>query len=165
VQIKDVCVRHNLKYHLDGARLWNALIAKNQDPLVYGQLFDSISVCFSKGLGAPVGSVLVGSNAFMQKALRVRKVLGGGMRQAGYLAAAALYALDHHLERVHDDHKRAKELGEWLVNCSWVEQVVPVETNIVIFSVKQPLQDAQVMDAFKKKGILISQLGAGKLRM
>lgn len=165
VEIKKVCLKHGLKFHLDGARLWNALVAKNQDPLVYGQLFDSISVCFSKGMGAPIGSVLLGSKEFMHKALRVRKVLGGGMRQAGYLAAAASYALEHHLERLHEDHKRAKELGEWLSQCDWVEEVVPVETNIVIFSPKKHIPDAQIIDAFKKKSILISQLGAGKLRM
>jgi threonine aldolase len=165
VDIKNVCLKHGLKYHLDGARLWNAMQAKNQNPLHYGQIFDTISVCFSKGLGAPVGSVLVGSAADMQKALRIRKLFGGGMRQAGYLAAAAIYALEHNIERLEKDHQRAAELGQILQQLNWIEKVEPVETNIVIFSVKAPLQDAFVMEAFKKKNILISSLGKGKLRI
>jgi threonine aldolase len=165
VEIKKVCIKHGLKYHLDGARLWNAMQAKNQNPLHYGQLFDTISVCFSKGLGAPVGSVLVGSHDDMKKALRIRKIFGGGMRQAGYLAAAAIYALDHNLERLEKDHERAAELGAILKQLNWVEKVEPIETNIIIFSVKKPLQDAFVTEAFKKKNILISSLGKGKLRI
>ncbi len=165
VEIKRVCEANRLKFHLDGARLWNAMQAKNQDPLHFGQIFDTISVCFSKGLGAPVGSVLVGSKAEMHKALRIRKVFGGGMRQAGYLAAAAIYALDNNLERLEKDHQRAAELGSILSQLAWVEKVEPVETNIVIFSVKKNLQDAFVMEALKKKNILISSLGKGKLRM
>ena len=106
--IKEVCTAHGLKFHLDGARLWNALAVTGEDPKLYGNLFDSISVCLSKGLGCPVGSVLLGSKDFIAKALRVRKVFGGGMRQAGFLAAAGIYALDHHRERLKEDHKKAK---------------------------------------------------------
>src|SRR5690606_637797 len=102
-KIGEGCREHGLGYHLDGARLWNALVKKGEDPKGYGVLFDTISVCFSKGLGCPVGSVLLGSAELIQKALRVRKVLGGGMRQSGYLAAAALYAMDHHIERLAQD--------------------------------------------------------------
>ena len=111
VKIKQVCKKHNLGYHLDGARLWNALIAKNERPKQYGELFQTISVCLSKGLGCPVGSVLIGDEDIMQNAIRIRKILGGGMRQIGYLAAAGLYALDHHFERLKEDHDKAKDIG------------------------------------------------------
>jgi threonine aldolase len=128
IAIKKVCVKHNLKYHLDGARLWNALVAKNQDPLQYGKLFDTISVCFSKGMGTPIGSVLVMSQKDYAKAMRIRKVFGGGMRQVGYLAAAAIYAMDHHIERLSEDHRRAKELGTALRQLTWVAKVEPISS-------------------------------------
>ena len=165
IAIKKVCVKYNLKYHLDGARLWNALVAKNQDPLQYGKLFDTISVCFSKGMGTPIGSVLVMSQKDYAKAMRIRKVFGGGMRQVGYLAAAAIYAMDHHIERLSEDHRRAKELGTALRQLTWVEKVEPVETNIVIFSVQPHIQDQVVIDKLKMKNISISSLGKGKLRI
>ena len=165
VAIKKVCVKHNLKYHLDGARLWNALVAKNQDPLQYGKLFDTISVCFSKGMGTPIGSVLVMSQKEYAKAMRIRKVFGGGMRQVGFVAAAAIYAMDNHIERLSEDHRRAKELGTALRQLSWVAKVEPVETNIVIFSVQPHIQDQVVIDKLKMKNISISSLGRGKLRM
>jgi threonine aldolase len=165
VAIKKICVKHNLKYHLDGARLWNALVAKNQDPLQYGKLFDTISVCFSKGMGTPIGSVLVMSQKDYAKAMRIRKVFGGGMRQVGFVAAAAIYAMDHHLERLSEDHRRAKELGTALKELNWVTKVEPVETNIVIFSVQPYIQDQEVIDKLKMKSISISSLGKGKLRM
>lgn len=165
IAIKKVCVKHNLKYHLDGARLWNALVAKNQDPLQYGKLFDTISVCFSKGMGTPIGSILVMSQKDYAKAMRIRKVFGGGMRQVGYVAAAAIYAMDHHIERLSEDHRRAKELGTALRQLTWVEKVEPVETNIVIFSVQPHIQDQVVIDKLKMKNISISSLGKGKLRM
>jgi threonine aldolase len=165
ISIKKVCVKHNLKYHLDGARLWNALVAKNQDPLQYGKLFDTISVCFSKGMGTPIGSVLVMSQNDYAKAMRIRKVFGGGMRQVGFVAAAAIYAMDHHIERLSEDHRRAKELGTALRQLTWVAKVEPVETNIVIFSVQPHIQDQVVIDKLKMKNISISSLGKGKLRM
>lgn len=108
--IKSVCETHNLGLHLDGARLWNALETTNESPTEYGAVFDTISVCLSKGLGCPIGSVLIGNEAIMEKALRVRKMLGGGMRQVGVLAAAGLYALDHHRTRLADDHIKAKAI-------------------------------------------------------
>jgi len=114
LKIKEVCSNHNLGYHLDGARLWNALVAKNESPKQYGNVFDTISVCLSKGLGAPMGSVLIGDEEMMQNAIRVRKVLGGGMRQIGYMAAAGLYALENQIDRLEEDHKKAKEIGEVL---------------------------------------------------
>ncbi|MBS4039643.1 MAG: PLP-dependent transferase [Flavobacteriales bacterium] len=163
--IKNVCDQHGLKYHLDGARLWNALIAKNQHPKQYGAVFDTISVCLSKGLGAPVGSVLISSKENIQKAIRVRKIFGGGMRQAGYLAAAGIYALEHHIERLSEDHRRAKELETVLKTLPWVAKVEPVETNIVIFSLQQGIEDANFMQLLKQKNILISSLGKSKLRI
>jgi threonine aldolase len=163
--IKNVCDQHGLKFHLDGARLWNALIAKNQHPKQYGAVFDTISVCLSKGLGAPVGSVLISSKENIQKAIRVRKIFGGGMRQAGYLAAAGIYALEHHIERLSEDHRRAKELETVLKTLPWVAKVEPVETNIVIFSLQQGIEDANFMQLLKQKNILISSLGKSKLRM
>lgn len=164
-KIKQVCVDNNLKYHLDGARLWNALVAKKQHPKQYGVLFDTISVCFSKGLGAPIGSVLVSDDETMHKALRIRKIFGGNMRQSGYLAAAGIYALQNNIKRLEDDHRRAKELGQLLQQLPWVANVSPIETNIVIFEVKKPLAEKQVIDTLKAKGILISSMGQGKLRM
>lgn len=164
-KIKQVCVDHNLKYHLDGARLWNAMIAKKQQPKQFGQLFDTISVCFSKGLGAPIGSVLIGNAETMHRALRVRKIFGGNLRQSGYLAAAGIYALQHNINRLQEDHRRAKELGRQLEQCSWVAVVEPIETNIVIFSPVAEVSDQQIIEKLKQKGISISAMAKGKLRM
>lgn len=165
-RIKSVCKDHNLKYHLDGARLWNALVAKNENPKDYGDLFDSISVCLSKGLGCPVGSVLVGDAELIHNAIRVRKVLGGGMRQAGFLAAAGIYALDHNIKRLAQDHQKAKELGEALDSLDFIKKVEPLETNIVIFEIDE---SKLKMDDFMAKlaayQISIIGMGQGKLRM
>lgn len=127
-KIRALCDREKLALHLDGARLWNALEVTGEDPKEYGALFDTISLCFSKGLGCPVGSVLVGSREQMHEALRIRKVFGGGMRQAGYLAAAGSYALKHHRKDLSLDHKRAKEIAEVLEDCSFVHEIQPVTT-------------------------------------
>jgi threonine aldolase len=132
-KIKTVCDDNNLGLHLDGARLFNALVETGETTKEYGQLFDSISICLSKGLGTPVGSVLIGSKDFIKKALRIRKVFGGGMRQAGYLAAAGIYALDHHVGLLKKDHERAKEIGGMLEKMEVVTKILPIETNIVIF--------------------------------
>jgi threonine aldolase len=164
-KIRQVCTDNNLKYHLDGARLWNAIVAKKQHPKQFGELFDTISVCFSKGLGAPIGSVLISDGETMHRALRVRKIFGGNLRQSGYLAAAGIYALQNNINRLEDDHRRAKELGQKLASCSWVAKVEPVETNIIVFSVQPHIEDQQVMDQLKQKGIVISLLGKGVLRM
>ncbi|GGB80850.1 threonine aldolase [Flavobacterium suaedae] len=164
-QIKQVCDKHGLKYHLDGARLWNALVAKKQHPKEFGAFFDTISVCLSKGLGAPVGSVLLGDKKTMNRALRIRKILGGGMRQAGYLAAAGLYALRNNVGRLENDHKRAKELGQILKQKNWIATVEPVETNILIFSVKPNYSEQAVIEKLKQKNIAISAMGKGKLRI
>ena len=163
--IKQVCTENNLKYHLDGARLWNALVAKKQHPKQFGELFDTISVCLSKGLGAPVGSVLLGTKEDMKRALRIRKIFGGGMRQSGYLAAAGLYALQNNINRLEIDHRRAKELGSLLEKMPWVANVEPVETNILIFGLKPSIDEKLFMEKLKQKGILISSMGHGKLRI
>ncbi len=163
--IKQVCTENNLKYHLDGARLWNALVAKKQHPKQFGELFDTISVCLSKGLGAPVGSVLLGTKEDMKRALRIRKIFGGGMRQSGYLAAAGLYALQNNINRLEIDHRRAKELGSLLEKMPWVASVEPVETNILIFVLKPSIDEKLFMEKLKQKGILISSMGHGKLRI
>lgn len=163
--IKQVCLEHNLKYHLDGARLWNALVAKKQHPKQFGELFDTISVCLSKGLGAPIGSVLLGTKTDIKRALRIRKIFGGGMRQSGYLAAAGLYALQNNITRLEIDHRRAKELGALLKEMSWVANVEPVETNILIFGLQPSVDEKIFMEKLKQKGILISAMGHGKLRI
>lgn len=164
--IKVVCEENQLAFHLDGARLWNALVAKNERPEAYGKLFDTISVCLSKGLGCPVGSVLVGSREIIDKALRVRKILGGGMRQVGYLAAAGLYALDHHIDRLADDHEKAKQLAEALQNKNWVKKVEPTETNIIIFEINEKhFTESQFLNKLKENQIDIIGMGQGKLRM
>ncbi len=165
IKIKQVCDAHNLKYHLDGARLWNALIAKKQHPKQFGEIFDTISVCFSKGLGAPIGSVLVSDAATIKRAIRIRKIFGGNMRQSGYLAAAGIYALQNNINRLEEDHRKAKELGAVLEKLSWIEKVEPIETNILIFMVKKPLDEKVVIQKFKDKGIAISSMGQGKLRI
>lgn len=163
--IKSVCETHNLGLHLDGARLWNALETTNESPTEYGAVFDTISVCLSKGLGCPIGSVLIGNEAIMEKALRVRKMLGGGMRQVGVLAAAGLYALDHHRTRLVDDHIKAKAIGETLQKSDYVAEVQPIETNIVIFELAAHINQETFMNSLKSKNILISNMGGGKLRM
>ncbi len=165
-KIKEVCVSHGLAYHLDGARIWNALVAKNESPIQYGKLFDTISICFSKGLGCPVGSVLMGSKPMMDKALRVRKILGGGMRQAGYLAAAAVYALDHNIQRLAEDHQKALEIGRILENLHFIRKVEPIETNIIIFEIEEEvITEENFVSKLAEKGISIIGMGQGKLRI
>ncbi|MDO6518002.1 threonine aldolase family protein [Zobellia uliginosa] len=165
-KIKEVCKEHHLNYHLDGARLWNAMVQKNESPLAYGELFDTISVCLSKGLGCPVGSVVVGSQAQMDKALRIRKIFGGGMRQAGYLAAAGIYALDHHVERLAEDHAKAREIGEVLEGLPYIKSVEPIETNIIIFEIDENVLKADAfLGKLKENGVHIIGMGQGKLRI
>ena len=163
--IREVCDQHDLQFHLDGARLWNALETQQQDPQVYGTIFHSISVCLSKGLGCPVGSLLLGSHSFIQRARRIRKRLGGGMRQAGMLAAAGHYALEHHRKRLGEDHQRAQALAGALENCAWVQSVDPVETNIVIFYLREEYAVEKFSHFLKEQGILHTTMGQGKLRM
>ncbi len=164
-KIHTVAKKNNLGFHLDGARLFNALVAKNETPKQYGELFDSISICFSKGLGAPVGSMLIGSNPFIEKALRIRKLLGGGMRQVGFLAAAANYALDNHVERLAEDHRKAKEIATVLSKCNYITKIEPVETNILIFYVNKKIGDDNFINKMKEKNILLTPMGEGKIRI
>ena len=164
-RIKSVCSDSNLLYHLDGARLFNALVAKNETPGQYGALFDTISICLSKGLGAPVGSLLLGSKDHIAKALRVRKLFGGGMRQAGFLAAAGIYALDHHVDRLADDHQKAKQIESVLTSLAYIKKVDPVETNIVIFYVEDHMDANNFIAKMADKGILLTPMGEGKIRI
>jgi threonine aldolase len=130
--IHALCKEKGLKLHLDGARLFNALVETGESPADWGAHFDTISICLSKGLGCPIGSVLLGTKTDIKRAKKVRKVFGGGMRQAGFLAAAGIYALDHQVERLKEDHRRARVLGQFLVQAPHVAEVLPVATNIVI---------------------------------
>jgi threonine aldolase len=161
--IKDICINHGLKLHLDGARLFNALSVTGDDPIEWGSLFDTISICLSKGLGCPVGSVLLGSKAHIKKARKVRKAFGGGMRQAGFLAAAGIYALDHHVERLAEDHKRAKKIGEILEKLDWVSEVFPVQTNIVIVRLKGSTP-AEMLAKLAEKDIRAVKFGKDQIR-
>lgn len=164
-RISEVCRKNNLRFHLDGARIFNALAVTGQTPAACGKDFDSISVCLSKGLGAPVGSLLLGTHDFIRKARRVRKVFGGGMRQAGYLAAAGIYALDHHLERLKEDHQRADVLGDVLRQLPWVKNVLPAETNIVIFEVTENLTSAVVNRTLAGAGIKAIEFDKKSVRL
>jgi threonine aldolase len=157
--IRQVCNRHSLSLHLDGARLFNALVEKHETPLQYGNTFDSISICLSKGLGTPVGSVLVSSAPFIKKARRFRKIFGGGMRQGGFLAAAGLYALEHNILRLEEDHFNAKAVSGALSKMEWINEILPPETNILIFSVKGKYSAASLaltLETFGVKTIAIS---------
>jgi len=164
-KIKQVCVDNNLDYHLDGARLFNALVAKNETPKQYGELFDTISICLSKGLGAPVGSILLGTKEHIAKALRIRKLFGGAMRQVGFIAAAGIYALENNIERLADDHKKAKDIEQVLNTLSFIKKVEPVETNIIIFYVKDHLNADDFISKMKEKNILLAPMGDGKIRI
>lgn len=152
-EISKICKENGLKFHLDGARIFNALAVTGQTPAECGMLFDSISICLSKGLGAPVGSVLIGSREFITKARRIRKVFGGGMRQAGYLAAAGIYALDNHIDRLREDHQKAKKLSEVLSTLSWVEEAYECQTNIVLFRVKEPYRAIPIVKQLEEQGL------------
>ncbi len=162
--ISGICQARGLAFHLDGARLFNALVETGESPQAYGRLFDSISICLSKGLGAPVGSLLLGSRDFIGRAKRVRKALGGGMRQAGMLAAAGIYALEHNIDRLKDDHRRARSLGKTLAGLSWVGEVLPAQTNIVICKVRAGLSEGAVIAGLRESGVLASAFGPGLVR-
>lgn len=152
-KIGAICKQNGLGYHLDGARLFNALVETKETPKQYGELFDSISICLSKGLGAPVGSLLLGSAPFIKQATRMRKVMGGGMRQSGFLAAAGIYALDNHVERLKEDHQRARLIGEELKKLSYVDEVYPAETNILIFKLNEKMKDTFFVSKLEEKNI------------
>lgn len=162
--IRKTCDANGLKLHLDGARIFNAIVASGVDPETYGQQFDSISICLSKGLGCPIGSVLVGSTAFIKKARRVRKVLGGGMRQAGIVAGAGIFALNNNIDRLSDDHARAKEIGQLLYGLRFVDSVLEPETNILVFKVKEEFDATVIATQLEKVGIGCFAVGENRIR-
>ena len=164
-KIRKVCSKNDLKLHLDGARLFNALVKTGENPKDHGQLFDSISICLSKGLGTPVGSVLIGSSAFIKKAHRIRKVLGGGMRQAGYLAAAGIYALNNNVELLKKDHERAKSIGAMLGKIEVVTKILPIETNIIIFHLNpEIITPTSFLEKLAEKDVLAYPFGVDSVR-
>jgi threonine aldolase len=164
-RIKHVCSAHNLKFHLDGARLFNALVAKNEKAEDYGKIFDSISICLNKGLGCPIGSILTGSKDFIKKGRRIRKVLGGGMRQAGFMAAAGIYALQHHIKRLEFDHIHASQIADALRKKSFIGTVMPVETNIVIFEIDSDYTAERFTSLLAKHHIKAMAISASQVRM
>lgn len=164
--IKEICLLNNLKLHLDGARLFNALSATNESPKQYGEIFDSISICLSKGLGAPIGSVLLGNRELIKQARRIRKVFGGGMRQAGFMAAAGVYALEHNIQRLEIDHIHAKRVAEALLKKEFTGKMLPVETNIIIFEVLENFYTAKSFaESLKKYDILVLPISSNQIRM
>lgn len=162
--IRKVCDQHGLKMHLDGARIFNALVAKGYSAAELGQYFDSISICLSKGLGTPVGSVLLGAKDDIFRARRIRKLMGGGMRQAGYLAAAGIYALDHHINRLAEDHARAKKMGDALVEMAFAQKVYPVETNILIFELTKDWTNEQFLTKLAERSVKAVPFGPQLIR-
>jgi threonine aldolase len=162
--IRNVCSTFGLGFHLDGARIFNALVAKSETAKQYGDVFDSISICLSKGLGAPVGSLLIGKTDFIKKAKRARKLFGGGMRQAGFLAAAGIYALNHHIDRLAEDHIHAKLIEDALKNKDFVGDILTVETNILIFEVKGKYTATILSAILKEKGILALAISPSQIR-
>jgi len=163
--IREVCQQHHLPLHLDGARLFNALVATGQDPKDYGELFDSISVCLNKGMGCPMGSVLLGSENFIKAARRIRKKLGGGLRQAGYMAATGIYAMENHIQRLPEDHIHAKQIAQTLLEKLFIGHMLPVETNILIFEVKGDWTPQFFADFLKKEDILVMPISPTQVRM
>jgi len=163
-KIKQVCAEHHLGFHIDGARLFNAMVAKGQSPQQYGALFDSISICLSKSLGCPVGSILLGSKSFIKQARRIRKVLGGGMRQAGFLAAAGIYALTNNIDRLQKDHEHARLIGAALENKPFVASILPIETNIIIFETKG-ITAKELVEKLKQHQILGYAIAPYRVRL
>jgi threonine aldolase len=164
-KIGKLCKEKNLAFHIDGARLFNAIVAKKETAQQYGQLFDSISICLSKGLGAPVGSLLLGKKDFIKKARRVRKAFGGGMRQAGSLAAAGLYALENHVDRLSIDHEHASQLNSMLNTLPFVKEILPVETNILIAECASDFDLLGWQSKMKEKGIFFYAISSNKFRL
>ncbi|MCW3102762.1 MAG: Threonine aldolase [Bacteroidetes bacterium] len=163
-ELADVCKKHQLRYHLDGARIFNAIVENDYTPADLGKIFDSISVCLSKGLGAPVGSLLVGNKELVRQARRIRKVFGGGMRQAGYLAAAGIYALDNNVNRLKDDHARAKQLASTMSKLGFIDNVLPVDTNIIIFNLNEKLKPEEFVKKLASHDIKATGFGKQAIR-
>lgn len=163
-KIRKVCDDNNLQLHLDGARLFNALVAKNETAKQYGEIFNSISVCLNKGLGCPIGSILIGKKDFIKKARRVRKVFGGGMRQAGFMAAAGVYALENNIERLAQDHANAKKIADAISKKSFVKSVMPVETNILIAQTQPDFPAKQIAEKLYENDIRVIAIAADQIR-
>ena len=165
--IKKICSDNNLGLHMDGARIWNSIIAKNDNPKLYGNIFDTVSVCLSKGLGCPIGSILVGKKNFIDKAIRIRKILGGGMRQVGYFAAAGLYAIQNNISRLLIDHERAKEISLKFLSKDFIKTINDVETNIIILELNESVQKKTIIDYFSKNEIVFDwfSMGPEKIRI
>lgn len=164
-KIKAVCAENKLAFHLDGARLWNALVAKKETAKQHGEAFDSISICLSKSLGCPVGSVLLGKKELIKKARRVRKAFGGGMRQAGFLAAAGIYALQNNIDRLETDHLHAKQIAEAIAKKEMVKFVLPVETNIIIFELTDLITAPALVAKLKEHEILGYAIAPNRVRL
>lgn len=164
-EISDLCRKKNLRIHLDGARIFNALTITHDAPKQVGDLFDSVSVCFSKGLGAPVGSALLGSKEFIAKARRIRKRFGGGMRQAGYLAAACIFAVENNIARLEEDHRRAAEIGKTLEKMPYVKSMLPVETNIIIFTLNEKLNSERFVKKLAEQNVKTVAFGTQTIRL
>lgn len=163
-KIASICREKNIGFHLDGARLFNALAETGEQPQEYGRIFDSISICLSKGLGAPAGSLLLGKADFIKKALRVRKAMGGGMRQAGFYAAAGIYALVNNIDRLKEDHAKARDMGELLSSLDYVEEVYPVQTNILIFKLNSRIKDSDFIQKLGNHGVRALVFGPQTIR-
>ena len=164
-KIKEVCTNHQLAFHLDGARIFNAIVAKKDTPKQYGNVFDSISVCLSKGLGTPIGSVLLGKKDFIKKARRVRKVFGGGMRQVGYLAAAGIYALENNIDRLQEDHLHTTMISQTLATKDFIGYQMPAETNILIFEVKGKYTPFSFSEKLAEQDIKVMPISKNEIRM
>ncbi len=165
LKIRKVCDEHNLILHLDGARLFNALVAKREKPAPYGAAFHSISVCLNKGLGCPIGSLLIGQKSFIKKARRVRKVFGGGMRQAGYMAATGIYALENHVHRLTEDHARARQMAAAISKKDFCAQLFPVQTNILIFELNPSYTSKQITETFRQHNIHLIAMTPSQIRI
>lgn len=164
-KIQALCKEKNLAFHLDGARLWNAIVAKKETAKQYGDAFDSISVCLSKSLGCPVGSLLVGKKDLVKKARRIRKAFGGGMRQAGFIAAAGIYALENNISRLEEDHIHAKQIADAIATKEFVQLVLPVETNIIIFELKDGMTAPDLVATLKNSSILGYAISPNRVRL
>lgn len=163
--IRKLCEEKSLSLHLDGARLFNALVARKESPEEYGRLFHSISVCLNKGLGCPIGSILIADASFIKKARRIRKVFGGGMRQAGFMAAAGIYALGHNIDRLEQDHQHARKIAAALKKKEFTDAILPVETNIIIFSIKSTYSNEEIVQKMRRENILMIAISPTQIRM
>lgn len=163
-EISALCKEQGLSLHLDGARLFNALVESPEGPRDFGAVFDTISICLSKGLGAPVGSLLLSTRENIRMARRVRKALGGGMRQAGFLAAAGIYALDHHVDRLRDDHAVARKLGAEVEAMPYVAELLPVDTNIMVFRLADGQDPAAFLAHLADNDVLAVPFGGQMIR-